>query len=390
MSSEAKLFAAECHRVQVRKMIGLETELVIADRFRVLSRLGRGGHGEVLLCEDLQLGRRVALKLTRYGLSEAKSIARLRSHPNVLQVYDVGEYRGQAWLAMEWIEGETLAAWLERRPSLTARIETLRQLAEGIASVHTGGIVHRDIKPANVIVTSDGRAVLADFGLARTHSDSIREPGPVGTKGYWAPEVERGLPADERADQYSFCQVLRAAGLGPLSVWGQCENPNRRWRNMRALAAWLWACRLAVSMLPCVAILLVLALVAMPTPSQRLTGPVAELEQVGRALVLAKNGRSGEAFDAWTKLKLRDRNTLAGFAARRLVVEIRLSTRADHHIAAWIAADGAAAFARAGDWREAVELRELAAQVLDRIGEREAAERERACARQHHMQWSRC
>jgi eukaryotic-like serine/threonine-protein kinase len=224
------------------------------ERFVVLRRLGVGGMGVVLAAYDPDLDRKVALKLLKPELRlysgssgearlvrEAQAMARL-SHPNVLPVYDVGTFEGQVFLAIELVEGETLAAWLARSPRTWREIRSMFLAAgEGLAAAHAAGILHRDFKPANVLVGTDGRVRVADFGIARP-LDSRSEPvttesgrnlrlasalasanlrltghgAVVGTPSYLAPELVRGQEGTEQADQFSFAVALWEALFGVL------------------------------------------------------------------------------------------------------------------------------------------------------------------------------
>jgi predicted Ser/Thr protein kinase len=198
--------------------------------FRVRKKLGAGGMGVVLECEDADLGRRVAVKLVRAEadtpqyrerlLREAKAMARLE-HANVVRVYEVGSDRGRLFIAMELVDGVTLTAWLQERRSWPEIVAMFRQVGAGLAAVHRAGLVHRDFKPDNVLVDAMGRARVADFGLARiddNETPAMTKTGVMmGTPGYMAPEQQFGSGVDARADQYSFCVALREAlGGRPL------------------------------------------------------------------------------------------------------------------------------------------------------------------------------
>ncbi|MEO6594091.1 MAG: protein kinase [Planctomycetota bacterium] len=219
---------------------GLESDQV--GDFKLLRTIGRGGTGIVYEARQRSLDRRVALKvlherfaaspsaLTRFR-REAQALARL-DHAGIVRVFAVGEDGGKAWLAMEFVEGESLAASLDRlRGCGGHRGDTLRRLVESIAGVaralqhaHAAGIVHRDVKPSNVLVRPDGAVVLGDFGLARdTHAPSLTQTSVVaGTPHYMAPEQARGqlLDCDARTDVFALgatlyeCLTLRHAFEG--------------------------------------------------------------------------------------------------------------------------------------------------------------------------------
>jgi serine/threonine-protein kinase len=199
----------------------------VIGHFKVIRKLGQGGMGVVLECEDADLGRPVALKLVRNEapayrarlLREAQAMARLE-HPNVVRVYEVGSDRGRVFVAMELVQGETLTSWMRQFRTWQDIVDMFVQVGAGLSAVHNAGLVHRDFKPDNVLVDRKGRARVADFGLARvdlegdqspmaqplTHSDVV-----MGTPGYMAPEQHLGSNVDARADQYSFCIALREA-----------------------------------------------------------------------------------------------------------------------------------------------------------------------------------
>ena len=215
-------------------------------RYMPLRRLGAGAMGEVLLAYDEHLDRRVALKIVRamgqssadlYArmLREAQGLARL-SHPNVVQVYEAGEFDGRVFLAMEYVEGETLRTWSMSHPrSWREVLARCLEAARGLAAAHAAGLVHRDFKPDNVIVGADGRVRVLDFGLVRAEGEggvgdrllAVRPSGAtasltsgaleseltaahslIGTPAYMSPEQHLREVADARADTFALCVTL--------------------------------------------------------------------------------------------------------------------------------------------------------------------------------------
>jgi predicted Ser/Thr protein kinase len=174
--------------------LGSETEARIG-RFAVLRKLGEGGMGAVYSAYDEELDRRVAIKVVRGALAgdtlgharmqrEAQAMARL-SHPNVVQVYDVGMHAGELFIAMEFVRGVTLERWEEAidrgsEAGIGEIVAMYRQAGEGLAAAHAVGLVHRDFKPENVLVGEDGRARVLDFGIAAA---SGAEGAPRGREG---------------------------------------------------------------------------------------------------------------------------------------------------------------------------------------------------------------
>jgi serine/threonine protein kinase len=220
-------------------------------RFTVLRVLGEGGMGIVFAAYDDELDRRVALKLVRPSLypgsngptrmlREAQALAKL-SHPNVVQVYEVGQVEGQVFLALEFVRGVTLREWLaEASRPWRAVVEIFVQAGRGLAAAHAHGLIHRDFKPDNVLIDRDGRARVLDFGLARAEGtagvDEYSEPSHtmssssfdasltatgtlLGTPAYMSPEQFRRAPADARSDQFGFCVSLYEGlfGIRPFS-----------------------------------------------------------------------------------------------------------------------------------------------------------------------------
>lgn len=227
-------------RAQLRaQMFGDPGETLSIGRYKVLARIGSGAMGTVYRAQDPTLDREVAVKVLHRSdeihsarmTIEAKALAKL-SHPNVVTVHEVGTEDGQLFVAMEFVQGRTLQAWLED-PSGPSLIEVFAQAAQGLQAAHDAGIVHRDFKPENVIVGDDGRVRVLDFGMARSpgapllqeiegaaESLQILEPAITrtgmlaGTPSYMAPEQFEGSRVDARADQFAFCIALHEA------IWG--------------------------------------------------------------------------------------------------------------------------------------------------------------------------
>lgn len=223
----------------------------LVHRYVVLELLGAGGMGQVYLAYDPQLDRKIALKLVRLRhrasegsvdarlLQEAQTLARL-THPNVVQVHDVGEWQGEVFFAMELVE-QSLPQWLVQKPrSWREVVRVLKEAGQGLAAAHAAGLVHRDFKPANVLVGKDGRARVTDFGLARladTQAGSVdtqrvqkllahvSRSALAGTPAYMSPEQRAGRPVDARSDQYSFCVSLHEALHGYLPGESKAARP---------------------------------------------------------------------------------------------------------------------------------------------------------------------
>jgi serine/threonine-protein kinase len=193
---------------------------VLADRYRIVALLGRGGMGEVYRADDLKLGQPVALKflpadVERDADARARLLAETRNarsiaHPNVCRVYDAGEVEGRPFLTMEYIDGEDLASLLRRIGRLPAAkaVEIARQLCAGLAAAHERGVLHRDLKPANVMIDGRGQARITDFGLAIEQRAGAPAGDHAGTVAYMAPERMHGAAATVQSDLYALGLVL--------------------------------------------------------------------------------------------------------------------------------------------------------------------------------------
>jgi beta-lactam-binding protein with PASTA domain/predicted Ser/Thr protein kinase len=199
----------------------LERDTIIDDRYRVLNRLGSGGMADVYCAHDAQLTRRVALKILHRRFAEDPSfVERFRreassaaglQHPNIVAIYDRGEWDGTYYIAMEYVEGRTLKDIVrEKGPAPpAAAIDITLQILRAARYAHTRGIVHRDIKPQNVLIDQEGRVRVTDFGIARAGTSDMTETGSImGTAQYLSPEQAQGRPVDARSDLYSIGIVL--------------------------------------------------------------------------------------------------------------------------------------------------------------------------------------
>ena len=197
---------------------------LLAQRYRIVSLLGRGGMGEVYRANDLLLAQTVALKfLPAAATANESALSRFRnevrtarqvSHPNVCRVYDIGEAEGLTYLTMEYVDGEDLASLLRRIGKLPQdkALEIARKLCAGLAAAHDKGVVHRDLKPANVMLDSQGQVRITDFGLA----GMAEQLGDVrsGTPAYMAPEQRAGKEVTPRSDIYALGLVLHELFTG--------------------------------------------------------------------------------------------------------------------------------------------------------------------------------
>jgi serine/threonine protein kinase/tetratricopeptide (TPR) repeat protein len=215
--------------------------------YRIIAKLGAGGMGEVYLAEDMQLGRKVALKLLAEELTKNRDrlsrfdqeayAASALNHPNIITIYEMGDEGGQHFIATEFIDGLTLRKYLKSAPIDFSEVLTIAiQVAAALEEAHAAGIIHRDIKPENIMIRPNGHVKVLDFGLAKLTQASLSEDETdteavtralvltdagvvVGTSQYMSPEQARGRPVDSRTDVWSLGVVLyeMVAGRQPFA-----------------------------------------------------------------------------------------------------------------------------------------------------------------------------
>jgi serine/threonine protein kinase len=208
-------------------------------RYEVLEELGRGSMGVVYRARDPQIGRIVAIKVIHTANASQQEIERFKqrfqreaqaagrmSHPGIVTIHDIAEDEtGQPYLVMEYIEGAPLDFLMvppAPRPSLTEILDIAIQVAQALDYAHRNGVIHRDIKPANILVTPDGRAKIADFGIAKLAGlDLTQEGHSVGTPSFMSPEQFRGSGVDARSDIFSFGAVLYWMSTGEKPFTGE-------------------------------------------------------------------------------------------------------------------------------------------------------------------------
>lgn len=190
--------------------------MMIGDRYEILERIGMGGMSDVYKAKDHKLNRHVAVKVLKQEFSEntnfvskfrveAQAAASLM-HPNIVNVYDVGEDNGIYYIVMELVEGITLKKYIEKKARLSVReaVSIAIQACMGIEAAHNNHIIHRDIKPQNIIISKDGKVKVTDFGIAKAATSNTITSNVMGSVHYTSPEQARGGYSDEKSDIYSM------------------------------------------------------------------------------------------------------------------------------------------------------------------------------------------
>jgi serine/threonine-protein kinase len=210
----------------------VEVGSVVDGRYKLLAKVGGGGMADVWLAEDSHLQRRIALKVLHGRFAqdrefvmrfrrEAESAAGLQ-HPNIVSVYDRGEWQGTYYIAMQYIEGPTLKQLIDSGITVEQGVAVIRQVLQAAGYAHRQGIVHRDLKPQNVIVDAEGKAVVTDFGIARAGVSEITQTGSVmGTPHYLSPEQAQGFEVTAVSDLYSIGVMLYEALTGRVPFEGE-------------------------------------------------------------------------------------------------------------------------------------------------------------------------
>ncbi len=210
----------------------LEDGLFIQNRYEIISRIGSGGMADVYKAKDHKLNRFVAVKVLKKEFREDKDfISKFRveaqsaaglAHANIVNIYDVGQEAGISFIVMELVEGVTLKEYIQNKGRLSVREATsiALQISAGLEAAHNNGIIHRDVKPQNIIISTDGKVKVADFGIARAASANTINSNVMGSVHYSSPEQSRGGYSDEKSDIYSLGITMYEMLTGQLPFDG--------------------------------------------------------------------------------------------------------------------------------------------------------------------------
>ncbi len=194
----------------------IKTGMLIADRYEVLEKTGTGGMSVVYRAKDHKLNRTVAIKVLKQEFSDnANFVSKFRveaqaaaglMHPNIVNVYDVGEEKGMYYIVMEYVDGITLKKYIEKKSRLTTKeaISIAIQVSMGLQAAHANHVIHRDVKPQNIMISRDGKVKVTDFGIAKAATSNTITSNVMGSVHYTSPEQARGGYSDERSDVYSL------------------------------------------------------------------------------------------------------------------------------------------------------------------------------------------
>ena len=207
--------------------------MLIADRYEVLEKVGTGGMSDVYKAKDHRLNRMVAVKVLKQEFSEnATFVSKFRveaqaaaglMHPNIVNVYDVGEEKGAYYIIMELVNGITLKRYIEKKERLVPReaVTVAIQVSMGLAAAHRNHIIHRDIKPQNIIISKEGKVKVTDFGIAKASTSNTITSNVMGSVHYTSPEQARGGYSDEKSDVYSLGVTLYEMLTGRVPFDGE-------------------------------------------------------------------------------------------------------------------------------------------------------------------------
>ena len=207
--------------------------MLIADRYEILEKVGNGGMADVYKAKDHTLNRYVAVKVLKQEFSEnANFVSKFRveaqaaaglMHPNIVNVYDVGEEKGIYYIVMELVDGITLKNYIEKRGRLGYKeaVTIAIQVSMGIDAAHRNHIIHRDIKPQNIIISKEGKVKVTDFGIAKAATSDTITTNVMGSVHYTSPEQARGGFSDEKSDVYSLGVTLFEMLTGEVPFDGE-------------------------------------------------------------------------------------------------------------------------------------------------------------------------